>query len=91
VQDAVIVRTRKKCAGATGTYIRFDQNAAVLIQRRRDADRHFAFLVRSRASCATRINMKIVHWRRRSSDCESQEAEPQAVRKNSILYQEIGR
>jgi large subunit ribosomal protein L14 len=31
VQDAVIVRTRKEVRRADGTYVRFDQNAAVLI------------------------------------------------------------
>ena len=31
VQDAVIVRTRKEVRRKDGTYIRFDQNAAVLI------------------------------------------------------------
>ncbi len=32
VQDAVIVRTRKEVRRHDGTYIRFDQNAAVLIK-----------------------------------------------------------
>ena len=32
VQDAVIVRTRKEVRCADGTYVRFDQNAAVLIK-----------------------------------------------------------
>jgi len=32
VQDAVIVRTRKETRRKDGTYIRFDQNAAVLIK-----------------------------------------------------------
>jgi len=32
VQDAVIVRTRKEERRKDGTYIRFDQNAAVLIK-----------------------------------------------------------
>ena len=32
VQDAVIVRTRKEVWRADGTYVRFDQNAAVLIK-----------------------------------------------------------
>ena len=32
VQDAVIVRTRKEVRQRDGTYIRFDQNAAVLIK-----------------------------------------------------------
>ena len=32
MQDAVIVRTRKEVRRADGTYIRFDQNAAVLIK-----------------------------------------------------------
>jgi large subunit ribosomal protein L14 len=32
VQDAVIVRTRKDVRRADGTYVRFDQNAAVLIK-----------------------------------------------------------
>jgi large subunit ribosomal protein L14 len=32
VQDAVIVRTRKEVRRRDGTYIRFDQNAAVLIK-----------------------------------------------------------
>jgi len=32
VQDAVIVRTRKEVRREDGTYIRFDQNAAVLIK-----------------------------------------------------------
>ena len=32
VQDAVIVRTRKEMRRADGTYVRFDQNAAVLIK-----------------------------------------------------------
>ena len=32
VQDAVIVRTRKEVRRADGTYLRFDQNAAVLIK-----------------------------------------------------------
>ena len=32
VQDAVIVRTRKEGRRADGTYVRFDQNAAVLIK-----------------------------------------------------------
>ena len=32
VQDAVIVRTRKELRRADGTYVRFDQNAAVLIK-----------------------------------------------------------
>ena len=32
VQDAVIVRTRKEVRRADGTYVRFDQNAAVLIK-----------------------------------------------------------
>ena len=31
-QDAVIVRTRKEVRRADGTYVRFDQNAAVLIK-----------------------------------------------------------
>ena len=35
VQDAVIVRTRKEVRRADGTYVRFDQNAAVLKQRGR--------------------------------------------------------
>jgi large subunit ribosomal protein L14 len=34
VQDAVIVRTRKEVRRADGTYVRFDQNAAVLIKAR---------------------------------------------------------
>ncbi|HEY6805468.1 MAG TPA: 50S ribosomal protein L14 [Pyrinomonadaceae bacterium] len=32
VQNAVIVRTRKEVRRADGTYVRFDQNAAVLIK-----------------------------------------------------------
>ena len=32
VQDAVIVRTRKEVRRKDGTYVRFDQNAAVLIK-----------------------------------------------------------
>jgi large subunit ribosomal protein L14 len=32
VQDAVIVRPRKEVRRADGTYVRFDQNAAVLIK-----------------------------------------------------------
>jgi large subunit ribosomal protein L14 len=32
VQDAVIVRTRKEVRRKDGTYIRFDQNDAVLIK-----------------------------------------------------------
>ena len=32
VQDAAIVRTRKEVRRADGTYVRFDQNAAVLIK-----------------------------------------------------------
>ena len=32
VQDAVIVRTSKEVRRADGTYVRFDQNAAVLIK-----------------------------------------------------------
>ena len=32
VQDAVSVRTRKEVRRADGTYVRFDQNAAVLIK-----------------------------------------------------------
>ena len=32
VQDAVIVRTRKEVRRADGSYVRFDQNAAVLIK-----------------------------------------------------------
>ena len=32
VQDAVIARTRKEVRRADGTYVRFDQNAAVLIK-----------------------------------------------------------
>ena len=32
VQDAVIVRTRKEVRRADGPYVRFDQNAAVLIK-----------------------------------------------------------
>ena len=32
VQDAVIVRTRKEVRRADGTYVMFDQNAAVLIK-----------------------------------------------------------
>ena len=32
VQDAVFVRTRKEVRRADGTYVRFDQNAAVLIK-----------------------------------------------------------
>ena len=32
VQDAVIVRTRKEVRRADGTYVRFDQNDAVLIK-----------------------------------------------------------
>ena len=32
VQDAVIVRTRKEVRRSDGTYVRFDQNAAVLIK-----------------------------------------------------------
>jgi large subunit ribosomal protein L14 len=32
VQDAVIVRTRKEIRRKDGTYIRFDENAAVLIK-----------------------------------------------------------
>lgn len=32
VQDAVIVRTRKETRRKDGTYIRFDENAAVLIK-----------------------------------------------------------
>ncbi len=32
VQDAVIVRTRKEVRRKDGTYIRFDENAAVLIK-----------------------------------------------------------
>jgi large subunit ribosomal protein L14 len=32
VQDAVIVRTRKEVRRKDGTYIRFDQNACVLIK-----------------------------------------------------------
>ena len=32
MQDAVIVRTRKEVRRDDGTYVRFDQNAAVLIK-----------------------------------------------------------
>src|SRR6478736_5999543 len=38
VQDAVIVRTRKEVRRADGTYVRFDQNAAVLIKERYQKD-----------------------------------------------------
>jgi large subunit ribosomal protein L14 len=41
VQDAVIVRTRKEVRRKDGTYIRFDQNAAVLFHwLRRSSDDH---------------------------------------------------
>jgi len=33
VLDAVIVRTRKECRRADGSYIRFDDNAAVIIDK----------------------------------------------------------
>ena len=33
VLDAVIVRTRKECRRADGSYIRFDDNAAVIINK----------------------------------------------------------
>jgi len=33
VYDAVLVRTRKECRRADGSYIRFDNNAAVLLNK----------------------------------------------------------
>ena len=39
VQDAVIVRTRKEVRRADGTYVRFDQNAAVLIKEAAGLDK----------------------------------------------------
>lgn len=35
VVDAVIVRTRKECRRADGSYIRFDDNAAVIVNKDR--------------------------------------------------------
>ena len=43
VYNAVIVRTRKEVRRKDGTYIRFDENAAVLDQGRRNADRNACF------------------------------------------------
>jgi large subunit ribosomal protein L14 len=43
VYNAVIVRTRKEVRRKDGTYIRFDENAAVLDQGRRNAGRHACF------------------------------------------------
>ena len=51
VVKAVIVRTRKEYRRRDGTYIRFDQNAAVLINETGDRWAH-ACLVRWRANCA---------------------------------------
>ena len=37
VMDALLVRTRKECRRADGTYIRFDENAAVLLDKQGNA------------------------------------------------------
>ena len=53
VVKAVIVRTRKEHRRRDGTYIRFDQNAAVLINETGEPWAR-AYLVRWRANCARR-------------------------------------
>ena len=51
VYNAVIVRTRKEVRRKDGTYIRFDENAAVLSKMTERRSEH-AFSVRSPANCA---------------------------------------
>ena len=65
VHDAVIVRTRKEVRRKDGTYIRFDENAAVLIKERRSHQLARVFLVRSPRELRDKSFMKIVSRSRR--------------------------
>jgi len=64
VVKAVVVRMRKERRRKDGTYIRFDDNAAVLIN---DAGEPVGTRVfgRWRASCARRNSRKLFRWLRR--------------------------
>ena len=64
VVRAVVVRTRKEHRRRDGTYIRFDDNAAVLIN---DANEPVGTRVfgRWRANCAERNSRRSFRWRRK--------------------------
>lgn len=66
VVKAVVVRTVKERRRPDGSYIRFDENAAVLIKDggTREAP---ASSARSAASCVTRSTCASFRWRRRCS------------------------
>ena len=55
VVKAVIVRTRKEHRRRDGTYIRFDQNAAVLIERSWRAGRNARFRTCRARGCVKKI------------------------------------
>ena len=60
VVKAVIVRTVKERRRADGSYIKFDENAAVIIKPDNDPRRTRASSVRSAVNCAKSATMKIV-------------------------------
>ena len=53
VVKCVVVRTKKEKRRPDGSYIRFDENAAVLINDQQQPARHPHLRARSAASCAT--------------------------------------
>lgn len=66
IVKAVVVRTTKERRRPDGSYIRFDENAAVLIKDGGDRGAP-VFSARSAVNCETRSSCASFRWRRRCS------------------------
>ena len=73
VVKCVVVRTKKEKRRPDGSYIRFDENAAVHHQRRSAPRVAPASSARSAASCATRSSCASSRWHRRCCEHEAEE------------------
>jgi large subunit ribosomal protein L14 len=65
VVRAVVVRTRKEHRRRDGSYIRFDDNAAVLISMTRTSLLGLAYLVPLRANCGKKNSLRSSLWHRK--------------------------
>ena len=85
VVEAVVVRTRKQLGRGDGTYIAFDENAAVLIDTT-GAHAEPASSGRSRGSCARGTSCESSPSLRRSSDGKAM----QIRRDDDVIYRREG-
>jgi len=69
VVHAVLVRICKETRRNDGTYIRFDENAAVVVDRKSKEPKVLVFLDRLLANCVSKVFKKSFLWRPKFYKC----------------------